>query len=312
MNPAIPNPDGESTPVAELKEQRDRVREWLAKLGEVGSDAPPHVTERIRGDYEERLATLTEQLAAHGESLREELQEIRGSLADAEGRRRAAQDALDEARLRHLIGEIEEADWGTRRLDLESGAAAAEDEVERLRGDAERLEELLAEMEPAAAGESDASGTTGWPDAWGISDDTVPEYSPPRPASEPSIAADPDASIETDRSAPITEPAAGGGPAGAAAENEDGVDLSWLEEIEPGLGAAKEELDAGTTGANDLAFLEELDRAIAASSEAPTVPPPPGDDATVDPERAGMLLCKECGAINDPQAWYCEVCGSEL
>jgi uncharacterized OB-fold protein len=38
----------------------------------------------------------------------------------------------------------------------------------------------------------------------------------------------------------------------------------------------------------------------------------PDPDRTLDPDRAGMLLCKECGAINEPQLWYCEICGSEL
>jgi hypothetical protein len=74
----------------------------------------------------------------------------------------------------------------------------------------------------------------------------------------------------------------------------------------------------GDLGDDDLAFLEELDRAIS-SSPAPGNPPaaqPSAGGATPGAGGKGVkaepLLCKECGAINEPHAWYCEICGSEL
>ena len=77
---------------------------------------------------------------------------------------------------------------------------------------------------------------------------------------------------------------------------------------------------SGDLGADDLAFLEELDRAIGSSPSAgaaksPTPPPTPPAAATpaaASGSKAEPLLCKECGAINEPHAWYCEICGSEL
>jgi ribosomal protein L40E len=42
-------------------------------------------------------------------------------------------------------------------------------------------------------------------------------------------------------------------------------------------------------------------------------PPTPVEGTQEQPRKRGeALLCKECGAINEPQAWYCEICGSEL
>ncbi|HEX5870518.1 MAG TPA: zinc finger protein, partial [Longimicrobium sp.] len=48
--------------------------------------------------------------------------------------------------------------------------------------------------------------------------------------------------------------------------------------------------------------------------------PPPAQPAATPPApaaaggaaRAEPLLCTECGAINEPHSWYCEICGSEL
>jgi hypothetical protein len=107
-----------------------------------------------------------------------------------------------------------------------------------------------------------------------------------------------------------------------AAEADEGLD--FLREIEESTrGAAAGPPPAADLGADDLAFLEELDRAIGSSpstggaSKAPTPPPAqpagsPPAPAAAGGTRAEPLLCKECGAINEPHSWYCEICGSEL
>lgn len=71
--------------------------------------------------------------------------------------------------------------------------------------------------------------------------------------------------------------------------------------------------DAG----EDLAFLEELDRAIAASMADAASPSAGGSSEEADSLRApgvspSTVFCRECGSENDAQAWYCEICGSEL
>jgi hypothetical protein len=102
---------------------------------------------------------------------------------------------------------------------------------------------------------------------------------------------------------------------------DEGLDfLREIEESSRGGGSAGQ-APAADLGADDLAFLEELDRAIGSGpagggSRTPT--PPPAQPAASQPapsggaSRAEPLLCKECGAINEPHSWYCEICGSEL
>ncbi len=73
----------------------------------------------------------------------------------------------------------------------------------------------------------------------------------------------------------------------------------------------------------DLAFLEELDRAIAASAELTDPEEEYEEEEEEDEEGLGAeeevdtrprkgMKCLECGYTNDVTAWYCGVCGVEL
>lgn len=122
----------------------------------------------------------------------------------------------------------------------------------------------------------------------------------------------------------IDEAARGGWTPPAADEG-----LAFLREIEASTrGGAATPPASSDLGADDLAFLEELDRAIGSSGPAgggARTPATPAQPAAGAPSggapsggtpaagsRAEPLLCKECGAINEPHSWYCEICGSEL
>jgi hypothetical protein len=392
--------------VHELVRQRDQLRAWIAKLDEVQTGAPSRVTERVRADYEDRLRRVTGDLSAHGEEIRRGLQEQQEQLAAAEERRAHAADALEETRLRHLIGELDEGAWEEARQPLEAEAAAADQAVEQARAEVERLSTLSTEIsgdaaraeteEPAATPPADEPVATAEPEAEAGAD--APEEESPW-AAAPEAAADAapaddgagdgtDAVSGEDLAAWITEVEAevtssegtaapgevdaegwdpfanefSSGPASPATQPGDAArDLPWLDSLEGAAGAGKwtppaegedelaflENLDAPAPAADappaagladdDLAFLEELDRAISGGTQRPAAsatPAAPADagslagrfvggsgddpgeppaDATEDqPKRGEALLCKECGAINEPQAWYCEICGSEL
>lgn len=318
--------------VETLTRRRAQLQDWLGRLGEVGSGVPGHVTERVRRDYEDRLRAVTQELGEHRDALTAELDDRRAELEDADARRTAAADDLEEARLRHLIGELEAGEWDARRPELESALATAETQATGIRTEVERLDALLRDMpgaapepqpEPAApAAEaqqpdwmSDAQPAAGAQQAgqgeWPRDPPPVEEIAlPPRDTSDDTI--------------PEFTPFAQDDRTGAGAADDDlGVDLSWLEDVEQvsttvdlSGGAAPAPADTDDSSADDLAFLEELDRAISASPSAGQAGSPsaamPDPDRTLDPDRAGMLLCKECGAINEPQLWYCEICGSEL
>jgi hypothetical protein len=388
--------------VHELVRQRDQLRGWIAKLEEV-TGAPSRVTERVRADYEDRLRRVTGDLSAHGEEIRRGLDEQREQLAAAEERRVQAADALEETRLRHLIGELDEGAWNQAREPLEEEAAAADEAVAQARAEVERLSTLSTEIagDDAARAEADAEEPAAEEPA-AAAEEPTPNAAPPEtneaadaPEAEPEWGAAPGTGSDegaegvsgedlaawiteveaevtsSDAAAPREDDTAdawdpfanefSSGPASPATQPGDAArDLPWLDSLEGGAAAGRwpapaegedelaflENLDAPASAADaapaanlaedDLAFLEELDRAISGGSQRPAPPATParpadastlagsfaggsGDgpgepaDATEDPPKRGeALLCKEGGAINEPQAWYCEICGSEL
>jgi len=384
--------------VHELVRQRDQLRAWIAKLDEVQTGAPSRVTERVRADYEDRLRRVTGDLSAHGEEIRRGLEEQREQLAAAEERRTHAADALEETRLRHLIGELDEGAWNEARQPLEAEAAAADQAVAEARAEVERLATLSTEIAGDAAqdeGEAEAEELVDVPvdeepvatvdgglESGGDTDASAEEESPWAAAPDAGPAEDEAAEALSgeDLAAWITEVEAevtssegaapqedaegwdpfanefGSGPASPATQPGDAArDLPWLDSLEGGAGgkwaapaegedelAFLENLDtpapeadaapAADLAEDDLAFLEELDRAISGGAQRPAAPAadagslagsfaggsgegpgePPADATEDQPKRGEALLCKECGAINEPQAWYCEICGSEL
>src|SRR5919112_4817396 len=118
-------PDSEMT-IEMLLEQRTEYEEWLAKLDSSGDKAPPAVRQRVRGDYEARLQSVMEQLRGRGATISEELERQHAHQAELDRERRAAEEALAEAEVRHAVGEYTQDEW--RRLSEESKR-----EIEQLR-----------------------------------------------------------------------------------------------------------------------------------------------------------------------------------
>ncbi|HET6765127.1 MAG TPA: hypothetical protein VFH27_15685 [Longimicrobiaceae bacterium] len=361
------SPDNRGT-VHELIQQRERLRGWIARLDQVRGDAPDRVAERVRGDYQARLESVTEELSTHREELERDLGERRVALSTAEDRRATVQDALEEVRLRHMIGELDDRAWDQQRPELERDVSDADAALESARADVDDLERLVHEIQSADAPAEEPPAPEPEVEPAAAEPEAEPEPEPEPVAEieeEPVLRPDTGSADddETDRfvddafpdesdlaaeapapSAPApTPPPAGRDPfgdefsAGAIADDED---LPWLESLDrrtaewesgtPSSESGLEFLDSlGTDkpgqsdsqiAEDDLAFLEELDRAIAGNAPPPAAPPASSTAGRATdlptqpagPPAAGRLICKECGAPNEPHAWYCEVCGSEL
>ena len=351
-----------ASPVHTLIQQREQLRGWIAKLDEVAGGAPSRVAERIRQDYADRMARVTAELGEHREEIGRSLESMRAELREAEDRHTHASEAMEEMRLRHLIGELGADEWDTQRVRLEDEVATAENETRRIRGEVERLAALSADVsgDDTPAGDADTAFASAAEQPVEVIAPAEEEVGPPLAFLEEAAAADDDTdtawldeiSLPGADTPPAAPPAAEadsaanwdpfGNEFGGAAETPQADvgsgDLPWLEtpdrpadawtpassegdglEFLNDLGTAAPETPAtGDLAEDDLAFLEELDRAISASPTAnrPATPPAPsapaGGDAAPKGINGGPLLCKECGAINEPHSWYCEICGSEL
>jgi hypothetical protein len=347
--------------VEELVRQRDQLRGWIARLDEVGGEAAGHVTERVRRDYEDRLRSVTEALSAHAEEIQHGREAARTAVAEAEIRRARAGDQLEEHRLRHVIGELANDAWEARRPELEGEVGSADQALSDARAELARLEALAAEVSASAPAPPESLPAPAPPpspaesvgDASAVEapaaeaaekvdeEDEADEWEPEVETvdSMPSAGASP-AAGEPVPSADDWDPFGGEFGTGDAAAPGDAADeLPWLDDLARGEkgwtadtpaveGLETEERTAekpgarSDLGADDLAFLEELDRAISSSPAPAPAPPGPGTPAapgatppaetSAPGAKAEPLLCKECGAINEPHAWYCEICGSEL
>lgn len=353
--------DPSRSAVHDLIGQREQLRAWLARLDEVGTRAPGRVAERVRGDYEERLRRVDEELGTHLEELEEGLAAVRAALVDAEGRRERAQDALEEMQLRHLIGELDEVSWDDARPGLEGEVADADEALGRARDEVERLSRLVSdvagepvsEVAPVDEAAVAIGGATVDVATVEVDEADSDEWEPEVPLEagpgdlhdpEPTRGPAPQPTDEQFGGLPAGDPFSNEfpatpapAPAPSSAPADDGEDLPWLAaldektaEWEPqtpesdGLEFLNDipEARPGARGDesladDDLAFLEELDRAISGDTPAaPAAPPTSGGGAPTPPPLAGTpagrLICKECGAPNEPHSWYCEVCGSEL
>ena len=153
---------------------------------------------KIRGDYQQRLDQVIEQLRTHAASVAEQLATLRVRQDDLAGQEEKAQETLAEAELRHAVGEYEESEWervrgGSERLliDVREELARVSDEITRL-GEVQALiaaapeapaePEPEPELSPAAAGDEDAGDD--WEPLIPLAD-TPAEPTPAAPPSAP-------------------------------------------------------------------------------------------------------------------------------
>ena len=156
-------------PFTELLARQAQLRAWIEQL-DAADDVPQHVTDRVRADYESRLAALVEQLRSHESAIRADAERLEDALHRASEERQAGEDALAEGRLRHRLGEWSAEEWATRRAELDGAVSAATSREEELRAEMERLQALLFEIGGEAADEDTVAGEDTVAD-----EDTVPD-----------------------------------------------------------------------------------------------------------------------------------------
>jgi hypothetical protein len=148
-------PSGRSSALGDLLARQAQIRAWIEQLDASTDDVPPHVVDRVRGDYETRLAALVEQLREHEAAVRADAERLQDALQLAREEQERAHDELAEGRLRNRLGEWGSDEWATRRAELERIAEDAGAREAELQVELERLDELLFEMggggEPAGA-----------------------------------------------------------------------------------------------------------------------------------------------------------------
>ena len=126
-----------------LIERRTSLQQWLASLDEQRGVASERVLQRVREDYEVRLSATNAELSEHVAGIGTELERAVDQAAAAARAHDAAMDALEEARLRHAIGELPDDGWADRERELMSAVQAAKVAEDDSSIAADRLRDLL-------------------------------------------------------------------------------------------------------------------------------------------------------------------------
>jgi hypothetical protein len=317
-----------------LMEERNRYEQWLAQLEARKGTTPPHVFDRVRGDYGDRLNRVLEQLAGRAT----ELQETAGSLAERVASLYADETTLRderaEAELRAAVGEftVEHASDVFQRCD--EAIASLGSERATVGAELGRVQEILAvavrpPTPPAGEAPIVSIESLAPPAPVAAASEPpapAPKAAPSRPAPAASFdelaflnsvvdkpgsgdrhqrEADQSASMPADMPPPQPERRPEQRDAAARART-----VEPLESEVPAAAVAPSRRNVGPTPVLTSTPLVEKEGHAANSHLTPGSIPAFLRD--VPTEQIKTLKCQECGTMNYPTEWYCERCGGEL
>lgn len=314
-----------------LLAERDAVTGWLARIDAAGTSVPPAVRDRVRQDYQGRLQGVIARLQGHRDTLAARLAEDRAEQESHAELANAANEALAEAQLRHLVGEYDQAHFDAERNRHAADVARHEQAREAAAERAERLEAVLAMINaPAGAAVSAPPEPS-----------RAPLAAPPAPTPEP----EPEVELVDDQiddqllaifdePGELTESAVELVDEPAPPESPAPVERGPLS-FRPGSGMPSEQERVipsfGMPAEIPARFTPAAETGRSAPptpTPTPTPPPtpapaprpmfdedivvsgPPPEPMTISSGRT--LRCSECGAMNKASEWYCEKCGAEL
>ncbi len=272
--------------IQKLLDERQQIQRWLDRLTMTADAAPEDVRTKVREDYERRLQEVMAELQGHGQEVGAALERQRSTREGLANQESEAAGRLEEAELRHAVGEYDEGQWRQVHAELVEALVKGREELKRADEEIARLEDVVelvgSEPEPAE-------------------EEAEPQF-PPLVETRPKVTAK-------------KEPA----PRKAAAktgQTEAFDELAFLRSVteDESHGPAPSRASGGMKAIPD------------ASPPSPPPAQAPADQASPDfrdPERRKNALprvsrsikslkCGECGTQNLPTEWYCERCGAEL
>ncbi len=309
--------------VDELVEQRDKFQTWLQKLETQREKFLERSFEKVRGDYLKRLEELSDKLRDHSDAVRARLDELGQQAVDLEVEKAARGDELEEARLRHTVGEYtDEEEWSDLENRLTDSLRKAEKKLQTAQEEVDRLKDIVAQLAGAEA-EPEAAPTEAEPQVEAEAD------MPPELAELVAELSDVAGAVEAEPAEPATAVEEASTSASEESSDDD-EGMVFLEELvgggdealqpDSGLGDATGAAQAGSAAeeaqpasaatdgdlGDEMAFLESL--SLDKGGESDTF-------SFLEEQGSGTpqtIICRHCSAANDPVEWYCTECGEEL
>src|SRR5687768_649488 len=137
--------------VSALMQERQRFEVWIAALEEKRAITPPHVYERVRGDYDARLREVVQKLIGRTTELKDTVAALTARLAKLQSDENAKRDERYEAELRATVGEFEVGAWEKLRTSIDETIARLASERTGVSTELARVQQILS-MAGAAAG----------------------------------------------------------------------------------------------------------------------------------------------------------------
>jgi hypothetical protein len=296
------------TALQELLSERQRYEGWLAALEQRKTSTPPHVYERVRADYVQRLEGVSTRLAERTEQVRETIELLTSKLDTLRAKESDRSDARQEAELRAAVGEYSDEEWDRIRED-------ADQELGQLAQERRTLEAELSEMqsiiESSAAPSVATDGVVGPSGSVTQGDGT--SASPVASAS----------SVGASSAPSTTTSAAAAGSSGSGRLSLNDFVADWpAKSVDPAASTPKTVTPQSATAQGDgTPRVREVDTVNSVGAPTPQSEGTPryaqaaaASDTPVDHRRDNekTLKCPECGAMNYATEWYCERCGGEL
>ncbi len=314
--------------VAALMLERQRYEDWIAQLESRRSITPPHVFERVRGDYDARLREVTQQLIGRTAEVQATVAALTERLARMQSEETAIRDERYEAELRSHVGEVTAAQWSAIERESDERIAKLTTERTSITGEIARLQQLLSMTggrSAVSAGAEKAAPEVARSEKGAepprsasfdeleflksVTDGTRAGSASAKGAAKPEPTAPPRTSAAVPRAATPSAGSAGiadVGTAPAPGRLSNGGNGSAPN---AGLVPAPEPTFSGSESGSATNNGSEEESDALPEREPDAVPAFLRD---VPQEQTKTLRCGECDAMNYPTEWYCERCGAEL
>jgi hypothetical protein len=295
--------------VSALMQERQRFEAWIIALEEKRAITPPHVYERVRGDYEVRLREVIQKLGGRTTELRDTIAALTARLAKLQTEENAKRDERYEAELRATVGEFESDKWEALRRSIDDTITRLASERTSVSTELARVQQILSMAGTAAGGAAPGAdgqrppavdqgasrGQGGRFDELAFLSSVV-ESAPGRGA--PSNGSPPSSAGNSPPGQHGYQPS-GSVPPSAGVPEAPPRQPSGRQPVQPAQPAST--ATRQPTGSNQaIQKPENTEGAV------------PSYLRDVPTETAKSLKCQECGTMNNPTEWYCERCGGEL
>lgn len=126
-----------------LLDERTQFQQWLTKLADVAPDFRPAVTDRVRLDYEERLSVAESTLGRLTAALEASLAGRLARLEELAKEHDLRSAKLEEAQLRHEVGEYSRSEWDWKGTEHRSVLKNLNKQLQGARAIVEELDGVL-------------------------------------------------------------------------------------------------------------------------------------------------------------------------